>query len=431
VSQINTLHKEGVRKDNALAAERRKNKEDKLAEIEQQWKLQRTKSDHDIAVAKLKNQSKEEQKKLEILMQEHKQRAERSEAQLQAQARAHADQQAKQRLQAQQVLSDTWDEEMTSSEVVEQSDFDRALQATPCGAAASGDPDLAPKPVSQPLSRRQAIHNFEQAPLPEHALDKKIDGEGIGRVRCAVCRDWKKMRNLKMDFFATHLRSCLQKNPRTGHVATLDNFFKRTTKTSTVSDPSVVTAAAASVAPLVEAAQEIPRVLACQGVFPPNMVPDVHNALLTSLKEFCEQNNFRKEKYLVSLLSDLYVTLEKQASNVDQKGYANGAAVLEVVEGIKRLRSKWCGKQLENGPPGVAEHEHMKDIIVIQRNVGTSNETWMGCTHWTICAILSRIFQITYKSTFTFASTSTFTFTFTFTPISTFTSTDSHTGICM
>ena len=148
------------------------------------------------------------------------------------------------------------DEEMTNSEVVEQSDLDRALQATPCVAAASGDPVLAPRPVFNPVARRQAILDFQQAPLGEHALAKKVDDEGIGRVKCALCHQWKIMRNLKTDFFATHLKSCLRKNPNTGQVATLEKFFNVTTKTSTGIDLSVVTAAAASVAPLVEAAQE-------------------------------------------------------------------------------------------------------------------------------------------------------------------------------
>ena len=181
-------------------------------------------------------------------------------------------------------------------------------------------------------------------------------------------------------------RSCLRKSAkraRSEQTTTLESFgvAKKLRSTSAASPPRV------------DGEQEVAqpasrtKVLACQGVVPSEMLPAVSPGLLKCVSEFCTSLpcGTSAQKYLVSMFAELYANMEKQASHVEHPGYAHGASVSDVVETSKVLRSKWCGKAPDNGPPGMTEQQHMVKSRVVIRKIGSSSAAWMGCETWPLC----------------------------------------------
>ena len=405
VRELKVVQKEYIKKDEALVAERREVSrlqvaldEKCSAQVDQSLMFQRAVSDHETIQASMQRSMTEERERLESLVRSYKQKAEECDAQLQRQAREHAEERESVRAQEQvpsapEVLSVS-DEGEAVGAYVEASAFELALEARSHAPAVRKGEGLAALKGPGPRDRRQAIEHFLRAPLPEHAVDKKVEeGTGTGQVKCGHCDGWKTMRNLKLDFFSKHVESCLRKHAKkntSGQSTTLENF-------GVVKQPRIVASlVAASLPSPVEVPPPSslrPRSLECQGVLPLALLPNVLPCLLKSLREFCDRlpGVENPQQYLVSLFSELYVTMEKQASHVDQPGYAHGAAVLEVVGGSKRLRSKWCGKAPELGPPGMNERDHTTKNTVIQRKVGPDSAVWMGCGTWALCGHCAKL----------------------------------------
>ncbi|CAK0880264.1 unnamed protein product, partial [Prorocentrum cordatum] len=241
-------------------------------------------------------------------------------------------------------------------------EFERDLfhgDEEPDGLSLSPLPAASAAEDARARALRDRLEVFVQCPLPADARAKRVDEKGAGHVTCGLCGQEKVMRNLRFDFFDTHLASCRKKSHRrqVPQTSTLSRFLQPRARQAegAPGDEVVPQPAPAATAP------PPPAPPACRGLYPLRILPDFGSTAEGAIRGHLATGR-SYEKYTYELTVDAYVHFEK----------ASEECCLASADGIKVLRSRSCSS-------GGADRDR-----VLSRAVPEHHAEWMGAT-WPQC----------------------------------------------
>ena len=254
-------------------------------------------------------------------------------------------------------------------------EFERHLLDTTATGATMGVEGTPPaKPSTDvkttALCQRARVRAFLDAPLPSQARAKRVDAAGRGLVVCALCGQEKTMRNLKFDFFETHLKSCSHKAHRheAPQASTLARFLQprkkpeENSKASNVGEGSSenidfdkeLSAGRAS-----PRSAEQPLLPYCRGVCPLSVLLTLGDVVEQPIRDYLASSKAPRSyaKYVHDLAVDTLLNFEK----------ASEGCCATCDGELKVLRSRRCGA-----------HSASCSGRVLVRKIPKDQVSWLG-----------------------------------------------------